>query len=368
MKLKGAFLHRYSSPCSKPIVTSSTTVRKRDGIILKLIDSDGRCGFGEAAPWPGWGSTLLQVEQCLNETIAPNSFIWDVQWDALSKSAFMQLLQSKINFSEAAAALELALLDLIAQHRSISLAKLLSPLARQEVIVHALISDVKSAKAAVTCKAQHFKIKIGADPFLNDEQRLYQIREAVGPNAFINIDVNGGWDLATATKALTRWQKLNINLIEQPLAATSDKDEFLELRRRTGACIAIDEGLRCKTDLVNIIKNQIADVVVIKPMMVGGLLVANHMARQANQAGIKVIITSMFESAIGRSGALHLAAALAKEPLACGFTGCIANDGTKPVANNQQVLQPQSHSRGLAIALPLANGLGITAHQKDEMQ
>src|SRR5688572_26024024 len=75
------------------------------------------------------------------------------------------------------------------------------------------------------------KVKV-ADPGQTpeqDEQRLVAVRDALGPSGKIRIDVNGAWDLETATRLLTRLAIFDLEYAEQPVRTL---EEMVELRRR----------------------------------------------------------------------------------------------------------------------------------------
>jgi L-alanine-DL-glutamate epimerase-like enolase superfamily enzyme len=50
--------------------------------------------------------------------------------------------------------------------------------------------------------------------------------------------------------------------------------------------------------------------VVLKPMVLGGPLAALSVARRARREGIRAVVTTTLDSAVGRAAALHLAAAI----------------------------------------------------------
>ena len=60
------------------------------------------------------------------------------------------------------------------------------------------------------------------------------------------------------------------------------------------------------------------DVVVLKPMLVGGIRRSLDMARMAAHAGRSVVVTTSLEGAVGRSGAFWVALC-APSVLACGL-------------------------------------------------
>jgi L-alanine-DL-glutamate epimerase-like enolase superfamily enzyme len=74
-------------------------------------------------------------------------------------------------------------------------------------------------------------------------------------------------------------------------------------------------------------------VVVLKPMLLGGVLRALDLARRALQRGLRVVVTTSLDGAIARAGAAHLAAAvlaLGPQPAAGLATGRLLLDDVCP--------------------------------------
>ena len=81
--------------------------------------------------------------------------------------------------------------------------------------------------------------------------------------------------------------------------------------------------------------------------------------RQARAAGVRVSVTHAFETAVGRAGALHVAAAIAAieqgdgvQPLACGLDGGSA-------AADDLATSAASRTVNGALVLGAAPGLGV---------
>ena len=61
--------------------------------------------------------------------------------------------------------------------------------------------------------------------------------------------------------------------------------------------------------VMEIIEQQAADVLIIKPMIVGGLCVIKKIIDMARNEGLRVNLGSLLESSVARLGCLHLASA-----------------------------------------------------------
>ena len=128
-------------------------------------------------------------------------------------------------------------------------------------------------------------------------------------------------------------EAFNIDYIEQPMPAL-ELEDLAELRYHTRIPIAVDESLSDFNSAEQIIEAQAADVLVLKPMVSGGFLISSKILSLARKEGLRTIITSTLETAIGRMSCLHLA--LANEiSEVCGLaTGDLLEESSPDLINN----------------------------------
>jgi L-alanine-DL-glutamate epimerase-like enolase superfamily enzyme len=74
--------------------------------------------------------------------------------------------------------------------------------------------------------------------------------------------------------------------------------------------MAADESIHNLASARAVLHARAADFLVLKPMRPGSLRLATEIASEAREQGVEVFVTTVLEGAVGRSGALHLAAAL----------------------------------------------------------
>ena len=110
--------------------------------------------------------------------------------------------------------------------------------------------------------------------------------------------------------------ELEVDLVEEP---TQNPADMAKLRDQ-GPKIAADETIRTPDELMRVIDENWADVVVLKPMLIGAPETTVSMARSAAAAGLYVIITTTIDTWVARRTALHIAAAVPAEALLpCGL-------------------------------------------------
>ena len=187
------------------------------------------------------------------------------------------------------------------------------------------------------------KVKV-ADPGQRpeeDEERLAAVREALGPSGKIRIDVNGAWDLATATSMLLKLVRYDLEYVEQPVATLED---MIELRRRVPVRIAADEAIRLAADPLEVAERGAADVIVLKVQPLGGVERALGLAQRS---GLPAVVSSALETSIGIAAGLAAAAALPQLDFACGlgtvslFEGDVVADSLLPVGGWIELSRPE---------------------------
>ena len=339
--------HPYTLPLARPITTAAGHFTTRQGVWVEVRDLEhGEFGLGEAATWPGFGSGRLGMESIAARFEAAAAD-WSVKGGVEGVKEALEGFQGGV---EERFALETALLDAVARFEQRPLGALFGvQTPRRSVAVHVLVKDEDDAVEAVADGARHLKVKVGAALLELDDARLGRIRAAVGSAVALRLDANGAWDLETAPVAVERLARHGLEFIEQPVAA-DDIEALARVRRQTGVKIGADEAVVSTQALEQILELEAADVVVLKPMFVGGALVALEMAAKARACGVSVMLTHALESAVGRLAALHLASAMPEPLLACGLAG-------RPAGMPEGVAYPAVVEGRMVV--PGASGLGV---------
>lgn len=323
----------YRLPLPAPIRTAQGRFTAREGWWIRLEDDAGRVGWGEVATWPGFGAGRVAAQAEVARAV-PACAGRPVAQDPIAATPEVQH------------GLTLALADLRAQAAGLSLAEWLAPGAPTAAASHVLVADAAAAEAT---SAAALKIKVGAGPLAEDVQRVQAIR-AARPDAALRVDANGAWDRPTAAAALSALAPLQPAWVEQPLAPSEPPEALAALR---GPCpIAADEAVTGPAALRALLAADAVDVVVLKPMFVGGPAATLALGRAARAAGLQICITHALGSAVERWAAVHVACALAADgPVAGGLLGGPATPGWDgPADADGQVQRPTGPGLGGAPA------------------
>jgi O-succinylbenzoic acid--CoA ligase len=317
----------------------------REGVVLALEDDAGRVGLGSAAPLPGFSvETLAQARAELEALRA--RLVGESVDDA---EGLLARLDAVVLSPSARHAVEQAVLDLASRRLGFPVPVLLGARVVSQVATHRLVRDADDALAAVLEGSRTLKVKVGRDGLADDDRRVAAIRQAVGPEVAIRLDANGAWSEADAVRALALLCRHGIALCEEPVRL-GDLGALARVRRAAGVPLGADESCRDMAALEAHIAAGAVDAVVLKPMLIGGPRRTLAMARRALRAGLAVIVTTSFETAVGWQAARWVAEALPPEnAVAAGLDAASSIAGPPPVDPAAALPNP---IRGAAIARP----------------
>ncbi|NWJ94331.1 MAG: hypothetical protein HXX20_00960 [Chloroflexi bacterium] len=343
--------------------TARSSLNQREGWIIQIQTDTGLTGLGEASPLPEFGGGTpadvlrllekwhpLLIGQPIDCGMRLRPLMWeaDQSADAPGLAAFL-------------CGLDIALTDVLSQTEGKSLAEWLAgrPVA-ESVLVNATIGTPDNSKAAILAQkavADGFecvKLKVGMAAGVSGElERVQAVRAAIGKTTRLRLDANGAWKPEEAITILRELEPLGIELVEQPVAA-HDLAGMAQVRRVLKHIpIAADEAITNVASAQAVIAAGAADILVIKPMMVGGLRAGLELIKIAQRAGLGAFVTTTIDSGIGIAAALHLAATLPEPLLACGLaTASLLQDTLVqelPIIKNGRMFLPDSAGLGMVL-------------------
>ncbi|MEO1593355.1 MAG: o-succinylbenzoate synthase [Cyanobacteria bacterium J06632_22] len=277
----------YRRPFRQTLKTSHGAWRYREGIILKLTDETGRQGFGEVAPLP-WFGTETQDQAVLFCQGLPAVLSADNVFSILPT-----LPACKFGF-------EVALNNLACEHHCADL---------DAVYCSALLPAGEAALATWSALwalgHRTFKWKIGVAPVAVEMAWLTKLMDQLPLGAKLRLDANGGLDELTAHHWLDRCDRLGhrIEFIEQPLPPARFED-LMRLSYRYQTPIALDESVTTLEQLKAHYYRGWRGIFVIKAAILGSPSRLKHFCQENP---IDVVISSVFETDIGRQALIDLA-------------------------------------------------------------
>jgi len=348
----------FSLALSRPLSTADGSIRRREGTLLRVVDDGGTVGLGEATPLPGWTESLVECREALEAaaTALRESGIPDVSGGQVPGPEADQALAAVEETPAARHALTQALLDLEARRHRIPLYRTLgAPRWVRHVTVNGTVGDgtvTHTAQTALGAIRRGFgclKVKVGARTVDEDVERLAGVREVAGEDVALRADANGSWTRKQAQRALSELEDRGVELdyLEQPLVG-GDLEGLRELRRDHETPVAVDETL-VETPVSEVLSADAADVLVCKPMALGGIDRVVAVANAGADAGCRTVVTTTIDGVVARTGAVHAAASL-EEPPPCGLATAdrlAADLGPDPSpVGAGRITVPQDHGTG----------------------
>ena len=290
MKVVGLETYLVNIPYTRTEVSSIVNRSGVTSVIIKLTTDDGLVGWGEACS----GADVYSIEAAIK---AMFPFIKDRSpWDSaeLREDAFLRGLWAlRVSTGNYAwAAIDMALWDLCGKSAELPVYKLLGGAIRSDVdyfyyLTHGTIADI-AAQCADGMKLGYetYYLKTGID-LEHELEMVATIRKTIGPKNRIRLDSNGAWSLQDAPRNLAKFEKYEIDFIEQPVRE-HPMSLMIDLRTKTSIPLAANEGLWSEEDANRLIMNRVADVYTFSPYWVGTLAKFKQVAYVANVMGSKV--------------------------------------------------------------------------------
>jgi L-Ala-D/L-Glu epimerase len=298
---------------------------------VRLTDSEGLEGWGEAAPSKFYGETAESAVAALK---VYGAMLPD---DPFNVEHAEQSWATKLRGNASArAALSAALHDLIGKRLDVPVYRLwgLDPCAAPKSTFTIGLDAPERIKAKVREAEEYpiLKVKLGTD---QDIEILRAIREATDKE--LRVDANCGWTVKRTIRMLPVLEEFGVTVLEQPLPP-HDHDGLAVVSAQAAIPVIADESCLTAVDIPPLVGK--VDGINIKLAKCGGLREALRMIAVARAHGLMVMVGCMIESSLGITAAAHFtplvdivdldgAALLADDP----FTGARIDGGQVTLPN-----------------------------------
>ena len=121
-------------------------------------------------------------------------------------------------------------------------------------------------------------------------------------------DANQGYTLDQALRAARGFEALGVELFEQPIPMT-DVYGMKKLLSATSMNISLDEAAMGLPFVIELIRREAVEGLVIKVNKVGGIHYGRQLCDLAHNAGFKLIGSGLMDAPIGFAASVHLFAA-----------------------------------------------------------
>jgi o-succinylbenzoate synthase len=166
-----------------------------------------------------------------------------------------------------------------------------------------------------------FKVKCGRD----DQREIETIHELIEncEEVRLRLDPNQAWTVGQAVQFIEACPRKAIDWVEDP---TPEPAEWFRIRDATGVTIAIDEPLSGEPSESQI-GSMSPDVLVLKPMALGGAFTCLRLARWSKEQGFRVSVSHLFDGRAAMSATIQLAFAVQSRGITPGLGRHVALEG-----------------------------------------
>jgi L-alanine-DL-glutamate epimerase-like enolase superfamily enzyme len=310
MKITKVEAWRVTMRLAEPYAIAYETVHETTNVFLRVETNQGINGYGCAAPDQQiTGETADSVLRAIEDAVKPaisNS-------DPLRPVMLLERLKPLLNGqSSVLAALDMALFDILGKASNLPLWRLLGGFRdrmKTSVTIGILPSTetVERARDWVSRGFTCLKIKGGIN-VESDVERVLKVRETVGKDIELRFDANQGFSVEDSLSFVEQTRKARLELIEQP-TSKGQPDLLGRVTSSVHIPVMADESLMTLRDAFRIARRDLADMVNVKLMKVGGISEALQINAVARSAGLEVMVGCMDEAALAIAAGLHFALA-----------------------------------------------------------
>lgn len=293
-------------PLATPFITALRRVENVEFVRVILTCDSGLIGIGEAPATKA--ITGEDIYDIMNS-------VWKIEANLMHQELEEVLLIIHANCeigSSAKAALDMAVVSLLAQEKNQSLFEYFGATQPQQLKTDITISFkavyemIEDARLALSQGMDILKIKLASD--IEHAINTTKSIASLFPDAKLIIDANQAWDLEKSLKYIDAMKDIKLELIEQPVDA-KDIEGLKKITEYSQIPILADEAVFTLDDAKKVITSESADMINIKLMKCGGLSKAVEILEYAASQDVKCMLGSMIEGPHSINAALHLAMA-----------------------------------------------------------
>jgi L-alanine-DL-glutamate epimerase-like enolase superfamily enzyme len=309
-------IYRVDLPLAEPFQhASSGLVTALEEVVAAVRTDAGLTGYGEVRGNCGYvtGDVPDRVV-AVAAHLAPLLLGRPVEDLARLRAAIEDAV---VGNSGAKALLDIALHDLLARARGISVAALLGGQVHDRLPTDVSVpfgtveAAADQASRAVREGYRTIKVRVGG-PAAVDEARLAAVREAVdaagGAEVTVAVDANGTLEAKEAVRRLRRWERYGLGWVEQPVPAW-DIRGLRYVREHTDVPVMADESVLGPREVLTLVQEQAVDMLHFKLVKAGGFVPVRRMMAIAEAAEIPYMVGQMDEGMVATAAAVQCAAA-----------------------------------------------------------
>ncbi len=276
------------------------------------VEHDGVAGYGESAPQPSelnGDAGILDVIEELRIFVLPQlRHILTREGTAPSWTRVARFAGARAASQPAVALVEMALLDRELRAASRALTSLWPP--QYDTPLQSTVSLLDDDEWSLAPQVARVRVKTSSA-----RPSDVALRRLATLNAPVLLDFNCRGESDAHVLEQVRMVSAVAELVgvEQPYAVGNVVDAA-RLAEQLRVPLSIDEGVRSRRDVAQIVRYHAAEIICVKPARVGGLANARTIIGEARDAGLRPYLGGFFESPFGRAVNTQLANHCVDEP------------------------------------------------------
>ncbi len=303
MKIIGLQVYILRAPdTGRPHWVSHFIVPKANEILVRVQTDQGVEGVGIATSYTPIEAAIHAVRSGIGELIlGTDPLAPEVLYQKLFALTWQRRAHEKGWSREAlvriSAAVDIACWDIIGKVAKLPLYRLFGGY-RSEVPCYVTCAYYRDGKGLSELrdemqmlKAQGhrgFKAKAGGVPLAEDMERMALVREVIGPDSDLMIDVNRGWDLATAIEGARLLEPLNPRWLEEPVRWADDRREMKLLAQKTRIPLSAGESELTSYGCRALLEEQAIQILQFDCTMMGGFTEGRKLAALCEMSHVQV--------------------------------------------------------------------------------
>jgi D-galactarolactone cycloisomerase len=293
MKITGLEVYILRAPdTGRPHWVSHFVVPRANEILVRMRTDEGIEGIGLATSYTpieaaihvwrtGIGELILGADPLAPERLYQKLFA--LTWQRLAHEKGW----SKEALVRISAAVDIAAWDIVGKAAGLPLYRLFGGY-RSVVPCYVTCAYYRDGKTRAELrdemqmlKAQGhtgFKAKAGGAPLAEDIERLSLVREVIGDDTDLMVDVNRGWDLETAIEAARLLEPLRPRWLEEPVRWADDRRELKLLAQKTRIPLSAGESELTSYGCRALLEEQAIQILQFDCTMMGGFTEGRKLA------------------------------------------------------------------------------------------
>lgn len=298
-------------PLKTPLKMSMGKMEACDNLVVRIADDSGRVGWGEAPAAPTFSGETSTGMVAAVEYMAPQLEGQEVT----SPDDARRLVEPLMYGNHAAkSAIDMALMDLIGQHRGVPLYEVLGGRLRDRAAVIWLVAGTPDELQLARRRRDEgfvtFKVKVAANDPETDLARARATRATVGDDVRVSADANQGYSPDDALIFARGAGDAGLDFFEQPVMG-EDIDTMRACAEVCAVPIGADEGLHSLADIRRHHELKAAEGGSLKLIKFGGSGRLMEAGRLMDELGMRINLAGKAaNTSIGAAAAAHIAVAV----------------------------------------------------------